>query len=109
MYYEEIHIGKIIQFVFHQSGFTISEFARMLGVQRTRIYGIFDSKTIDIDLLCNISDILHYDFLEVYIKKREVENQQPNTINVHFQVLSKNLADFIKFIDKMKKAGIIKQ
>jgi len=108
MYYDEIHIGKKIQFVFRQSGLTVSQFARMLDVQRTRIYSIFESKTIDTDLLCKISDVLHYDFLsKVYLKQCENNNQQPGVINIHFQVNSTKLADFIKSINKLKKAGII--
>jgi len=108
MYCNEIHIGKKIQFVFNQSGLSVSQFARMVGVQRTRIYNIFENKTIDIELLCKISDVLHYDFLtEIYLKKRETENQNPTTINIHFQVSLENLADFIKSVNKLKKAGII--
>jgi len=108
MYYDEIHIGKKIQFVFNQSGLSVSQFARMLGVQRTRIYTILESKTIDTDLLCKISDVLHYDFLtEVYLKKREIENQQPNTININFTITSENLAEFIKAVNKMKRAGVV--
>jgi len=110
MYYDEIHIGEKIQFVFNQSGLAVSQFARMLGVQRTRIYTIFDSKTIDTDLLCKISDALHYDFLtEVYLKKRDTNNQNPTSINIQFKVLSENLADFIKSVDKLKKAGVIEE
>jgi len=108
MYYDEIHIGKKIQFVFNQSGLSVSQFARMLGVQRTRIYTILESKTIDTDLLCKISDALHYDFLtEVYIKKRETANQNPATININFQVSSENLAEFIKSVDRLKRAGVV--
>ena len=108
MYYDEIHIGKKIQFVFNQSGLTVSQFARMLEVQRTRIYNIFESKTIDIDLLCKISNVLHYDFLsEVYLKKREINNQNPCIININFQITSVNLGDFIKSVNKLKRVGII--
>jgi len=108
MYYDDIHIGKRIKYVFSQSGLTVSQFARLLGVQRTRIYHIFESKTIDTDLLCKISDVLHYDFLtEVYIKKREVSNQNPTSIHINFQITSDKLADFIKSINKFKKAGIV--
>jgi transcriptional regulator with XRE-family HTH domain len=108
MYYDEIHIGKKIQQVFNQSGLTVSQFARMLNVQRTRIYTIFESKTIDTALLCKISDVLHYDFLtEVYIKKREAADQNPASINIHFQITPDKLADFIKSINKFKKAGIM--
>jgi transcriptional regulator with XRE-family HTH domain len=108
MYYDEIHIGKKIQHVFNQSGLTVSQFARMLDVQRTRIYNIFESKTIETDLLCKISDVLYYDFLsEVYLKKRESNNQNPTTININFQITSANLGDFIKSINKLKRVGII--
>ena len=108
MYYDEIHIGKKIQHVFQQSGLTVSQFARMLEVQRTRIYNIFESKTIDTDLLCKISDVLHYDFLsKVYLKNSETNNQAPGIINIHFQVASEKLADLIKSINKLKKSGII--
>jgi predicted transcriptional regulator len=94
--------------VFHQSGLAVSQFARMLGVQRTRVYHIFESKTIDTELLCKISDVLHFDFLsEVYLNKRDSANQNPNTINIQFQVVVEKLADLIKSINKLKKAGII--
>jgi len=109
MYYDEIHIGKKIQFVFNQSGLSVAQFARLLGVQRTRIYSVFENKTIDIDFLCKISDVLHYDFLsEIYLKKRDADYQHPATINIHFQITLDKLADLIKSMNKLKKAGIIK-
>ena len=108
MYYEEIHIGKKIQFVFNQSGLTVSQFARMLEVQRTRIYNIFTSKTLDIDLVCKISDVLHYDFIsELYLKKREAQQQNPNTISIQFQITTDKLGEFIKSIKKLQKAGVV--
>jgi transcriptional regulator with XRE-family HTH domain len=108
MYYDEIHIGKKIQHVFYQSGLTISQFARMLEIHRPRIYTIFESKTIDVALLCKISDVLHYDFLsEVYLKNRENNDQNPTIINIHFQIVPEKLADFIKSVNKLKKAGIV--
>ena len=110
MYYDDIHIGKKIQQVFSQSGLTVSQFARLVEVNRFKIYSIFESKTIETDLLCKISDVLHFDFLlEVYIKKRETASQNPTTINIHFQVASENLSDFIKSINKLKKAGLVSE
>jgi len=108
MYYDEIHIGNKIRFVFDQSGLTVSQFARMLEVHRPKIYSIFDCKSIETDLLCKISEVLHFDFLsEVYLKKRNIANQNPATININFKVSSENLSDFIKSVNKMKKTGII--
>jgi len=109
MNYDEIHIGKKIQYIFNQSGLTVSQFARMLDLQRTRVYTIFESKTIDTDLLCKVSDVLYYDFLsEVYIKKREAHAQNPTTISINFQIVTDNLGEFIKSVQKLRKAGIIK-
>ena len=108
MYYDEIHIGKKIEFILNQSGLTVSQFARMLDLQRTRVYTILESKTLDVDLLCKISDVLHYDFLsEVYLKKRDKQNQVPSIININFQINTDKLGDFIKSVQKLKKAGII--
>jgi transcriptional regulator with XRE-family HTH domain len=108
MYYDEIHIGKKILYIFTQSGLTVSQFARMLDVHRPRIYTLFESKTIDTDLLCKISDVLHYDFLsEVYLKKRESNNQSPTVINIQFQIAPEKLGDFIKSVNRLKNAGII--
>jgi len=103
--HHDTHIGSKIQSVFKQSGLTVSQFARLLEIQRTRIYQIFNSKTLDIDLLCKISDVLHYDFItEVYIKDRE---EIPTVINIQFQIIPEKLADFIKSINKLKQAGIV--
>ena len=108
MNHDEIHIGKNIQYIFNQSGLTVSQFARMLDLQRTRVYNIFESKTIDIDLLCKISDVLYYDFLsEVYLKKRKNADQSPTTININYKITTDNLGEFIKSVQKLKSAGII--
>jgi transcriptional regulator with XRE-family HTH domain len=108
VYYDTIHIGEKIKSVFNQSGLNIAQFARLLQVRRTRIYAIFNSKTLDIGLLCKISDVLHYDFImEIYLNKREDEKQNPSIINIQFQLTSENLSDFIKSINRLKKAGII--
>ena len=44
----------------------ITSFARELGFDRKRIYSIFNSKSIDTDLLVQISKILDYNFLIEY-------------------------------------------
>jgi len=101
-----MHIGKNIYSVFNQTGLTVSQFARMVEIQRTRIYSIFESKTIDVMLLCKISDVLHYDFLQS-LKSGEVEKQNSTIINIQFQIVAERLADFIKQINRLKKAGLI--
>ena len=108
MHNDNTHIGSKIESVFKQSGLTVSQFARLIEVQRTRIYSIFDSKTLDIDLISKISEVLHYDFIsELYLKNREETKQNPTVINIQFHIVNEKLADYIKTINRLKKAGVI--
>ncbi len=61
-----IHIGKEIQAVFDETEHSISWFAKKLNFDRTNIYSIFNRKSIDTDLLFEISEILHHDFFALY-------------------------------------------
>lgn len=42
-----------------------AEFARRLNVERTTVYNIVRTKSIDVERLIKISDILDYDFLRI--------------------------------------------
>ncbi len=61
-----IHIGHKIQEVFEATEHSISWFAKKLNFDRSNIYSIFNRKSIDTDLLFEISEILHYDFFSIY-------------------------------------------
>jgi transcriptional regulator with XRE-family HTH domain len=64
----EIFIGKIIEQKVKESNLSVSQFASLISRSRTTIYDIFHRKSIDIDLLLTISEVLDYDFLtEVYV------------------------------------------
>ena len=60
----EIHIGELIKSKFDTSGMTISSFAEAIHKTRTTIYDIFKRRSIDLELLMLISDVLNYDFIE---------------------------------------------
>lgn len=63
----QIHIGELIRQQLVAKGMSFAEFARQLNVERTTVYNIFRSKSIDIERLIRISVILDYDFIaEVY-------------------------------------------
>ena len=63
----QIHIGELIRQQLVAQGMSFAEFARQLNVERTTVYNIFRSKSIDIERLIRISVILDYDFIaEVY-------------------------------------------
>lgn len=66
----EIFIGKIIEQKVKESHLSVSQFASLISRSRTTIYDIFNRKSIDIDLLLTISEVLDYDFLtEIYLPK----------------------------------------
>jgi len=61
---DNVHIGQLIKSVFDESGMTVSELARQLRCERTNVYTIFKRRTIDIELLAMLSEILNHNFLD---------------------------------------------
>ena len=61
-----IHIGNIIKKKFDEQDVTVSWFANQLCCDRTNVYSIFKSESIDTALLVKISIILKYDFFKHY-------------------------------------------
>jgi plasmid maintenance system antidote protein VapI len=65
----KLHIGSIIKEELEKQERTVSWFARKLCCDRSNIYKLFRRSTIDTELLLRISQILHYDFFELYKKE----------------------------------------
>lgn len=59
-------IGLLIKRELERQERTVSWFARKLCCDRSNVYKIFKRSTIDTELLLRISQILHYNFFEVY-------------------------------------------
>ncbi|MDR0743861.1 MAG: helix-turn-helix domain-containing protein [Tannerella sp.] len=67
---KNIHIGKLIKEKFKEKKMSKAEFARRINVHRSTIYLLFEQKSIDIELLFNISKVLDYNFVEeIYINR----------------------------------------
>lgn len=64
-----IHIGQEIEAVFNKTEHSISWFAKKLNFDRSNVYNIFKRKSIDTDLLFEISEILDFDFFILYKPK----------------------------------------
>ncbi len=72
----KISIGQIIKHRLDKSGISYTRFAELIHVSRPTLYAILSGKSIDIDRLILISEILDYDFIgNVYY------NTQPSTNN----------------------------
>ncbi|MCL2073087.1 MAG: helix-turn-helix domain-containing protein [Marinilabiliaceae bacterium] len=66
-----IHLGKIIKQKFDETSMNISEFAEKIHVHRTNVNNIFKRKSINSELLFEISKALNFDFYnEIYLDKR---------------------------------------
>lgn len=61
---DSVHIGQLIKSVFDESGMTVSELARQLHCERTNVYTIFKRRTVDVELLAMLSEILNHNFLD---------------------------------------------
>jgi len=61
-----LHIGKTIRKHLEEKGMTKSEFARRISTSPQNVYGIFKRKSIDSDLLKQISICLDFDFFQYY-------------------------------------------
>jgi plasmid maintenance system antidote protein VapI len=61
---KDVQIGQIIHKVFRErkknGKITAIQFAKELGRDRTRIYALFKSKSIDSDMLVTVSNVLDY-------------------------------------------------
>lgn len=68
-----LEIGTLIRQKLKERKRTIVWLAENLSCSRTNVYKIFDKRSIDTDYLLRISDILDYDFFQLYsdeLKKR---------------------------------------
>lgn len=71
-----LHIGKIIRQHLEDLGMTKSEFARRISTSPQNIYGIFKRKSIDTELLSEISRTLNYDFFQYYSSSAIVVDEE---------------------------------
>lgn len=61
-----IFIGEEIKKVVKERNVTVSWLAWELGCHRTNIYRIFDSASVDSDVLFRLSIILKFNFFDLY-------------------------------------------
>lgn len=69
-YMNKIHIGVEIQNRFKDKGLTVTEFARRINKSRENVYNIFKRKSIDTALLQKISEVLGFDFFQLFIEEK---------------------------------------
>ena len=63
-YKNDVHLGQEIKRVLDEKHIPVSEFARRICCHRKNVYDIFNRKSLDIDRVIMISELLDYDFIE---------------------------------------------
>lgn len=72
-----VHIGKLIEQELRKQERSVTWFANKLYCERTNVYSIFKRESIDTALLLRISDILHHNFFDYYIKELQKRDFYP--------------------------------
>lgn len=82
----KLHIGEEIKKVLSSSEMSVTEFAKKINKSRGNVYSIFLRNAIETDLLVIISDVLQYDFFQLFsnsdkqLKKKIEELEKQNYI-----------------------------
>lgn len=96
-----LHIGKVVRKHLEEAGMTKSEFARRLETSPQNIYGIFKRKSIDTQLLKEISNVLNYDFFQYYTTAALVVQEEKAAYGVKDKVFT--ALDLQREVEKLRK------
>lgn len=72
--HESPHIGRLIKEELARQGRSVTWFAKQLHCSRQNVYGIFENPWIYTDTLLKISEILDYDFFNIFCNYLKIEN-----------------------------------
>ena len=64
MNFKEIHIGKMLKIAVTESGIEMSRICNFMKIQEEEIEEMYQSKSLDTEILLKWSKLLGYDFLE---------------------------------------------
>lgn len=73
----EVHIGKEIAKRYQDSGLKLSEFAKRINTGPRNVYALFDRKDISTDRLRKISQVLNFNFFQLYEKTLPTQVKEP--------------------------------
>ncbi len=71
-----VHIGKKIEEVVRAKRIGISELAELISKSRPLVYDIFDRESIDTALLKRLSEVLNFNFFDLYFPNNELNAHQ---------------------------------
>lgn len=66
-------IGQLIKERIDAQNLQVTEFAKLIGTERSNVYNIFERESIDTGLLKKIGQVLHYDFFQDLLEPETVK------------------------------------
>lgn len=66
-------IGQLIKERINLQKMEVTEFARLIGVERSNVYDIFKRESIDTKLLKKIGQVLDYDFFQDLLEEKTIQ------------------------------------
>lgn len=98
-----IHIGKIIQRLVKEKGFTVTDFAKKINYSRRNVYEIFEKNTIDTGLLIKIGKLLNDNLFLHYISEADIlKYKNANTTKEELEDILINLKMEVKKLKDLK-------
>lgn len=89
---QKLHIGKMIESVFNESGMKAAELARRIHTSRSNVYFIFKRPSIDMKQLLDLCEALNHNFLDdIQLQRGIKSNLCPREIHIHLDL--DNLSD----------------
>lgn len=70
----EKKIGQLIKERVNAQNWNVTEFAKLIGVERSNVYNIFQRDSIDTDLLKKIGHVLKYDFFQDLLEPETIKD-----------------------------------
>ena len=106
MNFKNIHIGTLINQAVTESGIEISRICNFMKIQEEEIQKMYQSKSLDTEVLLQWSKILDYDFFRVYTQhlilyspqsviEQTSENKKSTLPQFRKNIYTKEVIDFI--------------
>ncbi len=105
---QKVHVGKIIEQKFKESGLTKKAFADKINLSQRHLYTIFSKNSVDTGLLMRISEVLNYDFFIHFTKSKSIAPNESNIEEAEIQLvirITRNISrvSILEQIDKKLK------
>lgn len=82
----DIHIGREIRKVLDDKHISVAKFADMIHCSRRNAYDIFRNGSMDVKRLQQISELLDYDFVALFVQDNSINEKK----TFHMKVIVEN-------------------